>query len=177
MEAPAVVVDYDSAWPDDFAAIRDYLAPALPPWARVEHVGSTSVPGLAAKPIIDVDVVLASERDMAAAIDVLQTLGYEHQGNGGIEGREAFSVLPGLPYHHVYAVIAGSKPHRDHLDLRDYLRTHPAEAQRYAAQKRRVAHLLTTDREAYVGGKSQLVEHLLAASRSVVSRGSGPTVR
>jgi GrpB-like predicted nucleotidyltransferase (UPF0157 family) len=88
-----------------------------------------------------------------------------HEGDLGIPGREAFSVLPGLPYHHLYVVVAGSQPHRDHIDLRDYLRTHPKEAERYAAVKQRLAYLLTTDRDEYVRQKSVVVEDLLARSR------------
>jgi GrpB-like predicted nucleotidyltransferase (UPF0157 family) len=172
MTAPVVVVDYDPRWPDDFAVIRKHLGPNLPEKFGIEHIGSTAVPGLAAKPIIDVDVVVATPGDVRRAIASLVTLGYQHRGDLGIPGREAFDVLPGLPYHHLYVVVAGSGPYRDHLELRDFLRTHPGEAARYAAVKRRLAHLLATDREAYVLNKAFVVEDLLAAARGADSSAS-----
>jgi GrpB-like predicted nucleotidyltransferase (UPF0157 family) len=162
-----VVVDHDERWVQDFEDIRSRLWPAVAHVAvAVEHVGSTAVPGLAAKPVIDVDVVVADAADVPAAITALESLGHAHQGELGVPGREAFSMLPGLPDHHLYVVVQGSPPHRDHVDLRDHLRAHPEAARRYAAEKRRLAPLLATDREAYVRGKAWLVEELLAAART-----------
>jgi GrpB-like predicted nucleotidyltransferase (UPF0157 family) len=149
-----------------FEEIRRRLEPALAGLApALEHVGSTAVPDLAAKPIIDVDVVLADASQAPIAIERLAALGYEHQGDLGVVGREAFRPPPDGPYHHLYVVVEGSKPHRDHLDLRDFLRAHPDEAQRYAERKRAIAHLLLTDREAYTSGKGDLVEDMLARAR------------
>lgn len=132
---------------------------------KVEHVGSTSVPGLAAKPIIDVDVVVHSAVDVRDAIARLRELGYQHRGDLGIIGREAFTTPSGLPYHHLYVVIEGSAPHRDHVDFRDYLRANAQAADRYANVKVRAAHLLGVDREAYVDAKSATVVDLLAEAR------------
>ena len=168
MSGPGVagVVPYDERWTRDFEEIRDQLWPAVSAFAvRVDHVGSTAVPGLPAKPVIDVDVVLRQAEDVPRAVTALADLGYEHRGDLGILGREAFSVLPGLPDHHLYVVVLDSPAHRDHLDLRDHLRTHPEDAERYAAEKRRLAPLLATDREAYVRGKAWLVQELLRAAR------------
>lgn len=165
MDPPAAVVDYDLAWPAAFAVVRDHLQTVLPAAARIEHVGSTAVPGLPAKPILDVDVVVAAAADVLPTVATLATLGYEHRGDLGISGREAFTVPPDLPYHHLYVVVDHSQPYRDHVDLRDHLRTHPADARRYAAEKYRLAHLLATDRDAYVHGKAWLVEELLAVAR------------
>jgi GrpB-like predicted nucleotidyltransferase (UPF0157 family) len=96
-----VVVDYDPSWPVTFAALREPIWRALADIAiSVEHVGSTSVPGLAAKPIIDIDAVITSSADISAAIDRLATLGYVHSGTLGIEGREAFES-PAGPAHHL----------------------------------------------------------------------------
>lgn len=132
---------------------------------KVEHVGSTSVPGLAAKPIIDVDVVVHSAVDVRDAIARLRELGYQHRGDLGIIGREAFTTPSGSPYHHLYVVIEGSAPHRDHVDFRDYLRANAQAADRYANVKVRAAHLLGVDREAYVDAKSATVVDLLAEAR------------
>lgn len=165
--ARSAVVDYDERWIGAFQAVRAHLWPAVESFVvRVEHVGSTAVPGLAAKPVIDVDVVVPDAETVPRAIAALEALGHKHRGDQGIPGREAFSSLPGLPEHHLYVVILDSPPHRDHVDLRDYLRTHPEQAQRYGAEKRRLAHLLATEREAYIDGKAWLVRELLAEARA-----------
>ena len=162
------LVEYDDRWPQDFLTVRDRLWPAVAAVAvGIEHVGSTAVPGLAAKPVIDADVVVAEAVSVAAAVRALESLGYAHRGDLGIPGREAFSVLPGLPEHHVYVVVRDSPPHRDHVDLRDHLRNRPDAVRRYAAEKRRLAPLLATDREAYVEGKAWLVRELLREARQV----------
>jgi GrpB-like predicted nucleotidyltransferase (UPF0157 family) len=155
------VAVYSQSWPADFQAIARFLRPVLLGGVRIEHVGSTSVPGLAAKPIIDLDLVVASEAQVWETVTAVAELGYEHRGDGGIPGRQAFNT----PYHHLYVVVDGSQAHRDHIDLRDYLRTHVEEAQRYAAEKRRLGHLLATDREAYVIGKGPFISELLRRAR------------
>jgi GrpB-like predicted nucleotidyltransferase (UPF0157 family) len=165
---PAVVVDYDPAWPNAFERLRVRLAPELSEIATaIEHVGSTAVPGLAAKPIVDLDVVVPEAGLVPVAIERLEALGYVHQGDLGVTGREAFRPPTSAPYHHLSVVVDGSPPHRDHVDLRDYLRRHPDQATRYAARKREVAHLLTTDRAAYLAAKSDIVEELLARARAI----------
>lgn len=167
LQRSAVVVDYDQRWLIAFEALREHLWPSVESLAvRIEHVGSTAVPGLAAKPVIDVDVVVGNEALVPRAVAALEALGHQHLGDLGIRGREAFSPVPGLPEHHLYLVVLDSPPHRDHLDLRDYLRSHPDQAQRYASLKRRLAHLLASDRDAYVDGKAWLVRELLARARS-----------
>jgi GrpB-like predicted nucleotidyltransferase (UPF0157 family) len=161
-----MIVDYDLGWPADFATIQSHVGQGMPPGVVVEHIGSTSVPGLAAKPIIDVDIVVRSVADVPETVAALVHLGYEREGDLAVPGREAFSAPTGLPYHHLYVVVAGSKPHRDHVDLRDYLRDNPNEVERYASEKRRLAHLLTQDREQYVNGKGRLVEEFLSSARA-----------
>lgn len=166
--APAAeVVEYDPAWAAGFERVRAYVWPAVARRAlRIEHVGSTAVTGLAAKPIIDVDVVVPDARAVPEVVSALATIGYVHEGDLGIIGREAFLAPACLPEHHLYLVVDGSLPYRDHVDLRDYLRTHPQAAARYAAEKRRLAYLLRTDREAYVDGKAWLVQELLSSARA-----------
>src|SRR4051794_5664339 len=95
MVDPIVVVEYDPAWPDLFAALRTPVAAALDDVAvAIEHVGSTAVPGLAAKPIIDLDVAIRTEADLPAAIERLACLGYAYEGDLGISGRAAFAWPP-----------------------------------------------------------------------------------
>lgn len=163
----ASVVPYDPRWPEIFAELRGRADRALAGIAHVtEHVGSTSVPGLAAKPVIDMDVVLPDRAGVSAAISALEAGGWRHQGDQGIAGREAFQPPDDATYHHLYVVVAGSVPHRDHVDLRDYLRARPADAARYAELKRRLAPLLATDRPAYNDGKAGLISELLRLARA-----------
>jgi GrpB-like predicted nucleotidyltransferase (UPF0157 family) len=121
-----VVTDYDPDWPflfEEFARpVREAVADL---GAQIEHVGSTSVPGLAAKPIIDMDVVVGSADEVRGAIERLSSIGYVHQGNNGIAGREAFMWPSGAQPHHLYVVVEGSQPHLDHIEFRNYLRAHP----------------------------------------------------
>jgi GrpB-like predicted nucleotidyltransferase (UPF0157 family) len=166
LEANAVVA-YDPAWPLLFASVRERLhALLVGTEALIEHVGSTSVPGLAAKPIVDIDVVVPSSPDIPDAVRRLESGGYIHRGDLGIPGRESFDIPPDLPYHHLYVVAAGTKPHLDHVLLRDYLRRHPDSAERYGRRKLELAHLITAEsRQAYVEAKASMVEELLATAR------------
>jgi GrpB-like predicted nucleotidyltransferase (UPF0157 family) len=161
------VVPYDDDWVRVFEAIHHRLTDVFDDrFATVEHVGSTAVPGLAAKPIVDVDVVVADERDIPLAIERLRIAGYVHQGDLGVLGREAFDAPIDLPYHHLYLVVAGSRPHRDHIDLRDYLRANPEARTRYSKHKLSIAYLITQEsRQAYLEAKANLIAELLDAAR------------
>jgi GrpB-like predicted nucleotidyltransferase (UPF0157 family) len=166
MNVPAVVVEYDAQWPAAFQRLRDRVDSALTGVPHVtEHVGSTAVPGLDAKPIIDVDVVVPDETAVGPAIEALTAAGWRHQGDLGIKGREAFAPPADAPYHHLYVVVAGSPPHRDHIDFRDFLRAHPGQAARYGELKRQLAALLETNREAYVDGKADMITEILRLAR------------
>lgn len=176
MITPAEVVDYDPRWPLWFAEIRARVTPYLADLPhRIEHVGSTAVPGLAAKPIIDLDIVVPAADLVPVAIERLAAAGYRHQGDQGIPGREAFALpAAAVHYHHLYVVVEGNKAHQDHVVLRDHLRLSAADRERYAARKRELAHLLTTDRTAYVDGKGALVEEMIArAGGSPTADGPG----
>jgi GrpB-like predicted nucleotidyltransferase (UPF0157 family) len=156
------VLEYDPAWPELFQQLAAHVRSALGDVAvAIEHVGSTSVPGLAAKPIIDMDIVVASEREVPAAIERLATLGYVHLGNLGVEGREAFRRPEGSPVHNLYVCPQGSLGLQNHLAVRDYLRTHPEAVQAYSALKKRLAQEFPTDIERYVDGKTDLILTML----------------
>ncbi|MEV6284468.1 GrpB family protein [Kribbella sp. NPDC051770] len=175
MTAPAEVVTYDERWPRWFDELRAGLEPLLAGVPHVvEHVGSTAVPGLAAKPIIDLDVVVPSADHVSAAVAALGAGGYRHQGNLGISGREAFE-LPAevVRYHHLYVVVEGNQAHRDHVGLRDLLREDAVARARYAERKLELAPLLTTDRAAYGAGKTALIGELLRARGSAGAGRSG----
>jgi GrpB-like predicted nucleotidyltransferase (UPF0157 family) len=159
-----VISDYRPEWPAQFEALRARLAPALGPVAlSIEHVGSTSVPGLAAKPIIDLDVVIASPAELPAAVAALQTLGYQHQGDLGVPDREAFRGGPAEVDHHLYVCIHGSLALRNHLLVRDALRGSAALRERYGAVKRGLAARFPEDIDAYVDGKTAVLAEILAS--------------
>ncbi len=163
---PVVVVPYDPAWPAAFARLRDRLAAALGERAvGIEHVGSTAVPGLDAKPIVDIDVVVRPERPLAEIVDALAALGYRYLGDLGIHGREAFRAPAGLPRHHLYVCPAGSAALTAHLALRDVLRADPELAAQYGALKRELAARYRDDRDAYAEGKTHFITGVLLRAR------------
>ena len=158
-----VVVPYDSVWPARFERLAVSVGAALRDVPhRIEHVGSTSVPGLAAKPIIDLDVVVASEETVARCVDRLAPLGYVHGGTLGLEGRHAFFPPPASAAHHLYACVEGSLALRNHLGLRDHLRSHPEDARAYGALKLRLAAAHPDDLGAYLEAKTPFLVGLLA---------------
>jgi len=159
MPQPIIIVDYDPDWPKLFEELRTPIASVLGGLAlTIEHVGSTSVPGLAAKPIIDMDVVVESTSHIPPAIERLATLGYVHEGNLGIPGREAFLWPPSTPRHHLYVCPRDSEALRHHLSFRNYLIKHPDEAQRYRLLKRELAEKFRNDREAYTNAKDEYIQ-------------------
>lgn len=157
-----MIQDYDPLWRKHFETLRPRNAPILKELAAaIEHVGGTSVRGLAAKPIIDIDVLLREDADLPLAILRLASLGYDHRGDLGVAGREAFRNPPGDFPHHLYVCPHGSEEYRRHIEFRDYLRAHPEDADAYAALKRKLAVELGDDREAYNRGKSEFVFEIL----------------
>jgi GrpB-like predicted nucleotidyltransferase (UPF0157 family) len=163
MPRTIVVVEYDPGWPAAFEALRGRVAGALGDLAlSIEHVGSTSVPGLAAKPIIDMDVAVRSPDDLPAAIEALATIGYVHRGDLGIGGREAFAQPAGTPEHHLYVCPLGGRELPRHLAFRDHLRAHPAAADDYATIKRAAALRFPNDIDAYIDAKTAFIEGILS---------------
>ena len=160
-----ILSDADPAWAEQFAALRDTLAATLGDTAEaIEHVGSTSVPGLAAKPILDVDVIVATPADVATATEKLATLGYEARGTLGVPDRHAYYAPAGAVRQHLYVCPRESLALRNHLAVRDYLRAHPEAVEKYAATKRELAERHAEDIDSYVEGKSAVLREVLAAS-------------
>ncbi len=158
---PVFIVDYDPSWPENFCALRDRLAKALGTLViAIEHVGSTAVPGLPAKPIVDLDVVVRAP-DVAAAIYALQSLGYQHIGDLGIEGREAFRCPPTVPRHHLYVCLEGGTALLHHLAFRDCLRVHAKISREYAKLKMDLTLRYRNDRAAYTKAKSDFIASVL----------------
>jgi GrpB-like predicted nucleotidyltransferase (UPF0157 family) len=155
---PVIVVPYDSAWATTFAQLRDRLTRVLGALAAgIEHVGSTAVPGLAAKPIVDLDIVLRRPDDLPLAIERLESVGYTHLGDLGISERTAFRAPPGTPRHHLYVLPAGAPALKAHLALRDALRTDPALMLAYGELKIGLAERHRDDRDAYAEGKTAFI--------------------
>jgi GrpB-like predicted nucleotidyltransferase (UPF0157 family) len=144
--------------------------------AGIEHVGSTAVPGLAAKPIIDIDVVLISATDFSRVIAKLAAAGYEHRGDLGVAGREAFRAPPTDLPHHLYVFPSSSPEYARQISFRDYLRTHPADARRYASLKRERAREFGDDREAYTQAKSEFIGDIVRRAETEL-RSRGGTCR
>ncbi len=162
--APIDIVDYDPTWPSTFEALRARLAAALAPFVlQIEHVGSTAVPGLAAKPIVDLDVVVAAA-DWPSVIPRLASLGYQHQGDLGVPGREAFRTPPADVPHHLYLCAPDSAELVRHLAFRDALRADASTARAYGELKRCLARQYTADRPAYGEAKSDFVRAVLAGA-------------
>jgi GrpB-like predicted nucleotidyltransferase (UPF0157 family) len=156
------VVDHDPAWAATFERLRARVWPVVVDLAvAIEHVGSTSVPGLAAKPVIDLDVVLRSGGDVATAVERLAALGYAHLGDLGIDGREAFAPPPGAPDHHLYVCPPDSPALANHLALRDHLRRQPQLASAYGELKKHLATTFAHDIDGYVAGKTAFIVGVL----------------
>ena len=172
LNTPIEIVPHDPEWGRTFEALRRVLVQALGEIVvDVEHVGSTAVPRLAAKPIIDVDIVIPSRDALSIAVSRLAALGYRHEGDLGVPGREAFardaSDVPRdgsgrrWPAHHLYVCASDSQELRKHLLFRDWLRRHRAAAEEYGRLKRHLAAAHRFDREAYTKAKSEFIETAL----------------
>ncbi|SHE15107.1 dephospho-CoA kinase/protein folding accessory domain-containing protein [Chlamydia abortus] len=157
-----VVVPYDPDWVQLFEKLREFVLPVVSDLiVTIEHAGSTSVPGLAAKPIVDMDVIVPSQADVHIAIQRLSTLGYIHEGDLGIAGREAFIPPDHLPRHHLYVCTQENDEYKRHILFRDYLRSHPDDSEKYGELKLELAQRFHNDRKAYTNAKSEFVEQIL----------------
>jgi GrpB-like predicted nucleotidyltransferase (UPF0157 family) len=166
---PAVrIVDYDPAWAalaeSELRRIREALGEIV---VRVEHVGSTAVPGLAAKPIVDLQVSVDSPEPRARYVEPLERLGYLFAPAPESPDYHLFAKPPGRPRtHHLHVCEAGSEHEFRHVAVRDFLRAHPDEAMGYAALKRQLVERHPYDRLRYIEGK---VEHLTALEKRGVA--------
>ena len=160
-----VVLPYDEQWKNDFLQIKAELTNVLGQLAiEIEHVGSTSVQGLSAKPIIDIDVVIKEYNELKNVISALEKIGYQHEGNLGIAGREAFKYdgKEHLRMHHLYVCPEDSPELKRHIAFRDYLQTHPEAVREYSHIKEEGAELYPDDIERYIEHKSPFIEKIYA---------------
>ena len=165
MDDPVVIVDYDPRWAEMFVEEETRIVGALNGLdVAVEHVGSTSVPGLAGKPIIDIMVVAPNPATEEKTIAPLTALGYDYRGELGIPGRFYFSKARPYRYHlHMYPRC---HPEVERLLLfRDYLRANPSAASKYAKLKRALAEKFRDDRGAYTEAKNDFIKSIEAKAR------------
>jgi GrpB-like predicted nucleotidyltransferase (UPF0157 family) len=171
------VVEYDPAWivmfHEEAARLAAVLGDAV---LRIEHVGSTAVPGLQAKPLIDLLPVVTDINRVDDLTPALEEMGYVARGDYGIAGRRLFTK-PSLetPTHNVHCYQVGNPEIADRVDFRDYLRAHPEHAADYGALKERLADEFPTDVTSYVKGKNDFVSktlQLAAAWRARATRES-----
>jgi len=181
------LADYDPRWPQLFEEEHARLQAAIGEWAAdIQHVGSTSIPGIAAKPIIDIAVHLRSLVDALYCITPLMELGYECLGEFGIPGRIYFrkptdSPLPGQSHdgvgrtHQIHMYELDHEQYEKQIIFRDYLRAHPNAASEYEALKRDLAQKHAGDIEAYALAKSDFVLEVLARARATAAAAPSPS--
>ncbi len=156
-----VVLPYDHKWKANFEDIRKELEGAIGDIAiSIEHIGSTSVVGLAAKPIIDIDVVIESTAVFKEVIKRLAETGYIHEGDLGIKDREAFaySGKEHLQKHHLYVCTKDSRELHRHITFRDFLRENHDAVRKYSEVKMQAAELFPYDIDKYIEYKSECIE-------------------
>ena len=179
---PVIIEEYNAEWPKAFKVIESGLSNELDGLAiRIEHVGSTSVPGLAAKPIIDIDVVIKSMDHLPKVIKKLDVLGYLHEGDLGIKNREAFARRDiYVPYssegnekyeHHLYVCDEESEELNRHIIFRDILKNNPLLVSEYANLKIELSNKFTNNRKAYTEGKTEFVTKVMNEYNTPYTKG------
>ena len=165
---PVELAEYDPAWPALYGQERDLIEGTLDDLVvAIEHVGSTAVPGLGAKPVIDIMVGVRSLADGEKCVRPLEELGYEYKGEFGIPDRLYFrKISGGRRSHQIHMVEIGSDFWKRHLLFRDYLREHPEEARGYHELKVRLAAEFGTDREGYTEAKTEFIRSAEAKARA-----------
>lgn len=158
-----VLAPHDARWPVWFADEASLISTALSGvLVELHHIGSTAIPEIAAKPVIDMLAVVTSVEALDHASPKLESLGYESKGEFGIPGRRYFrkNSPAGVRTHQLHAFAIGSADIERHVNFRDYLRAHPAEARAYEVLKRTLAVQTLGDGAAYSDGKTEFVTEM-----------------
>ncbi len=158
-----VVLPYDRTWKFAFEEIKREIEGAIGDFIiGIEHVGSTSVEGMSAKPCIDIDVIIKNYSVFTAVVNGLKAIGYIHEGDLGIEDREAFkySGKEHLQLHHLYVCPKYSEELHRHITFRDFLRSNPEAVKKYSLIKEKAAELFPNDIDGYIEYKSPCIEEL-----------------
>lgn len=166
-ERAIVIAPYDARWPELFAGQAEVIGRAVPGWIAIEHVGSTAVPGLAAKPIIDIDLIVPDSGDEAAYLPGLERAGFRlvlrepewHQHRMLTHGEPAVNL-------HVFGV--GAAEHLRHLIFRDWLRAHPRDRERYERAKRALATRTAATPGDYNLAKNPIIDEIYARAFAAV---------
>ena len=161
MDKKVIVVPYNEAWKSEFEEIKKEIKNAIGDLIiGIEHVGSTSVEGLSAKPCIDIDVIIKDYGVFDTVVSKLETIGYRYVGNQGIKDREVFkySDKPHLQKHHLYVCPQWSKELYRHITFRNFLRSTPEAVKKYGSTKETAAQLFPDDMEKYMEYKSPCIE-------------------
>lgn len=163
MAKRVIVVPYSEQWKTDFETIKQYVLPAINDIViSIEHIGSTSVEGLSAKPIIDIDIVIKDYSVFDSVVEKLSSLGYIHEGNLGITDREAFDYKGNadLPKHHLYVCPEYSAELHKHIAFRDYLKNNPEAVLKFSKVKEEGARLFPDSIDDYIAYKSPCIEEI-----------------
>lgn len=158
-----VVVPYDDAWENAFEEIKREIEAEIGDLILgIEHIGSTSVKGLSAKPCIDIDVIIKDYSVFNEIVRKLRAIGYIHEGNLGIMDREAFkySGKPHLMIHHLYVCPHYSKELHRHITFRNFLRNNAEAVKKYSLVKEKAAELFPDDIEKYIEHKTPCIDEL-----------------
>jgi GrpB-like predicted nucleotidyltransferase (UPF0157 family) len=161
--AKVVVLPYDAAWKDAFEKIKKELEDAIGELViGIEHVGSTSVEGLSAKPCIDIDVIIKDYSVFDDVVKAFGDIGYIHEGDLGIKDREAFkySNKEHLMQHHLYVCPQYSEELHRHITFRNFLRENPDAVKKYGDVKTKAAELFFDDIDKYIAYKSPCIEEM-----------------
>lgn len=161
--AKVTVVPYDETWKLAFVEIKKEIEQAIGNLIiGIEHVGSTSVEGLSAKPCIDIDVIIKDYTIFEEVVSRLKNIGYLHEGDLGIKEREAFaySDKPHLQKHHLYVCPINSAELHHHIKFRDFLRNNQDAVKKYSSEKETAARLFPNDIDKYIEYKSPCIEEL-----------------
>lgn len=157
------IVPYDAEWPAHFREIAALLKTLLGDRVLdIHHIGSTSIPGMAAKPLIDVDVILPTAADVIDACPLMEAAGYEPRGNRYDTDIFAFMKRTTAPRQRVYLCPEGHATHHRRMQFRDYLRTHPQAASDYQALKLKLAEAFEYDGDGYTAAKAAFVNDIVA---------------
>lgn len=160
-----IVLPYDKAWKSAFEAIKQEIESAIGDLILgIEHVGSTSVEGMSAKPCIDIDVIIKDYSVFDKVIGKLESIGYTHEGDLGIKDREAFKYTnkPHLMEHHLYVCPQFSEELHRHITFRNFLRDNTEAVKKYSQVKETAAKLFPNDIDKYIEYKSPCIEELYA---------------
>lgn len=162
------LVPYDPRWPERFKGERDALEEAIEPWVvrGIHHIGSTAVPGLQAKPVIDILVGIESLESGRACFGPLAELEYLYAPYRPAEMHWFCKPHPSRRTHHLHLVPVGSARYEEELAFRDHLRVMPEAAREYAALKRELAARFANDREAYTDAKEAFIRSVLNIVRA-----------